>query len=105
MRVLDIFSGVGGMSLGLNRAGFETVAFCELPENQAVIRKHWSDVPIYDDIKELTYERLQADGIVSDTISFKQRAGKGYQQQAWDSSANDTYLATRNWHVIKQTDA
>jgi site-specific DNA-cytosine methylase len=28
-QVLDLFSGIGGFSLGLERAGMETVAFCE----------------------------------------------------------------------------
>lgn len=42
MRVLDLFSGIGGFSLGLERAGMRTVAFCEIdPYCQAVLRKHW----------------------------------------------------------------
>ena len=54
MRVLDLFSGVGGFSLGLEAAGMETVAFCERePFCQAVLRKHWPDVPIHDDITQL----------------------------------------------------
>ena len=32
MKVLDLFSGIGGFSLGLERAGFETVAFCEIED-------------------------------------------------------------------------
>ena len=64
MNVLDLFSGIGGFSLGLERAGFKTVAFCEIdPKCRLVLKKHWPDVPIYEDIKELTYERLQRDGI------------------------------------------
>ena len=54
MRVLDLFSGIGGFSLGLNRAGMQTVAFCEIePYCQKVLAKHWPGVPIYDDIREL----------------------------------------------------
>ena len=69
MRVLDLFSGIGGFSLGLERAGFETVAFCEInPFCRQVLAKHWPKVPIYEDITDLTAERLAADGISVDVI-------------------------------------
>lgn len=52
--VLDLFSGIGGFSLGLERAGMKTIAFCEIDKFcQKVLRKHWPDVPIYDDITKL----------------------------------------------------
>lgn len=73
LKVLDLFSGilVGGFSLGLERTGgFETVAFCEIEEfPRKVLRKHWPDVPIYEDVRELTAERLAADGITVDVIT------------------------------------
>ena len=51
MRVLDLFSGIGGFSLGLERAGMETVAFCEIDDYcRRVLKKHWPDIPIYEDI-------------------------------------------------------
>ena len=54
MRVLDLFSGIGGFSLGLEWAGMETVGFCEQDEYcKKVLRRHWPDVPIHNDIKEL----------------------------------------------------
>lgn len=54
MKVLDLFSGIGGFSLGLERAGMETVAFCEFDEHaRAVLKKHWPNVPIYNDVREL----------------------------------------------------
>ena len=54
MRVLDLFSGIGGFSLGLERAGMETIAFCETdPYCRQVLQKHWPNVPIHNDIKEL----------------------------------------------------
>jgi DNA (cytosine-5)-methyltransferase 1 len=54
VRVLDLFSGIGGFSLGLERAGMRTVAFCEIePYCQAVLRKHWPGVPCFPDVREL----------------------------------------------------
>jgi DNA (cytosine-5)-methyltransferase 1 len=59
LNVLDLFSGIGGFSLGLERAGMKTVAFCEIdPAAQAVLRKHWPSVPIFSDVTKLTAEDL-----------------------------------------------
>ena len=64
MNHLDLFSGIGGFSLGLERAGIKTIAFCEFDKHaQKVLKKHWPDVPIYSDVRELTHERLKSDGI------------------------------------------
>ncbi len=70
LRVLDLFSGIGGFSLGLERSGgFETIAFCEIePYCRAVLAKHWPGVKQYDDVRTLTAERLAADGITVDVI-------------------------------------
>lgn len=58
--VLDLFSGIGGFSYGLEMTGgFKTVAFCEIdPFCQKVLRKHWPSVPIFEDIKELHREDI-----------------------------------------------
>ena len=67
MKHLDLFSGIGGFSLGLEATGgFKTVAFCEIEEYpRKVLRKHWPNVKQYKDIRKLTYEKLKADGIDS----------------------------------------
>lgn len=69
MRVLDLFSGIGGFSLGLEAAGFRTVAFCEADEAcRRVLAKNWPGVPIHDDVQNLSAQRLTADGISVDAI-------------------------------------
>ena len=69
MKVLDLFSGIGGFSLGLERAGMNTVAFCEIdPYCRAVLKKHWPEVPCYEDVRNLTNETLRSAGISVDLI-------------------------------------
>ena len=71
MKVLDLFAGIGGFSLGLERTGgFETAAFCEIDKKaQLVLRKHWPNVPIFEDVSELSKEKLDAEGINIDVIT------------------------------------
>jgi DNA (cytosine-5)-methyltransferase 1 len=56
LRMIDTFSGIGGFSLAARwLGGIETVQFVERePYCQRILRKHWPDVPIHDDI--CTYE-------------------------------------------------
>ena len=61
MRLLDLFSGIGGFSYAAETliGGYETVAFCEMDEFcQKVLKKHWPDVPIFDDVRTLDATRL-----------------------------------------------
>lgn len=70
IRVLDLFSGLGGFGLGLERTGgFETVAFCEIDDFcRRVLQKHWPKVKCYYDVKTLTADVLRRDGISVDAI-------------------------------------
>ena len=64
MNHLSLFSGIGGLDLAAEWAGFKTVGFVEFnPFCQAVLRKHWPNVPIISDIREVTKKRLATDGI------------------------------------------
>ena len=59
LKILDLFSGIGGFSLGLERTGgFETIAFCEIEEfPRKILAKHWPNVPIAHDVRKLSYNR------------------------------------------------
>jgi DNA (cytosine-5)-methyltransferase 1 len=64
LTVLDLFSGIGGFSLGLERAGMETVAFCEQDKIcQQVLKKNWPDIPIFSDVKTLNKKLLEKSNI------------------------------------------
>lgn len=61
MRLLDLFSGIGGFSLGLERTGlYETVAFCEYNENRwPILRRHWNHVPILRDVRDIDADMVE----------------------------------------------
>ncbi|MNI26717.1 putative BsuMI modification methylase subunit YdiP [compost metagenome] len=86
MNHLSLFSGIGGIDLAAEWAGMKTVAFCERePFPQKVLKKHWPDVPIYDDVCTLTKERLEADGIDTGTIGI---ISAGYPCQPFSVAGN-----------------
>ena len=66
LRVLDLFSGIGGFSLGLERTGgFETVAFCEIdPFCRRVLAKHWPNVRQFNDVTKLRGEDVGAVDVI-----------------------------------------
>ena len=70
LKILDLFSGLGGFSLGLERTGkYKTVAFCEIDKYcTLLLQKHWKGVKIYNDVKKITKEGFEADGIESPDI-------------------------------------
>lgn len=65
LKVLDLFSGIGGFSRGLElTGGFETVGFCEIePFCHKVLGKHWPEVPIFEDVRSLNSGKLKETGI------------------------------------------
>jgi DNA (cytosine-5)-methyltransferase 1 len=65
--MLDLFSGIGGFSYAAEKlvGGYETVAFCEYDKHaQKVLRKHWPDTEIIDDVRELANDADRFRGLV-----------------------------------------
>lgn len=60
LRVLDLFSGIGGFSLGLElTGGFKTVAFCEInPDRRTDLARIWPGVPIFEDVRSVKAEMV-----------------------------------------------
>jgi DNA (cytosine-5)-methyltransferase 1 len=65
LKVLDLFSGLGGFSLGLERTGyFKTIAFCEIDKYcSLILDKHWKGIKIYNDVRKINKEQFDTDGI------------------------------------------
>ena len=71
LKVLSLFSGVGGFDLGLEQSGMKTVALCEWDRKcQSVLCHHWPDVPIFGDVSELTGDELLSQDIYPDVVAF-----------------------------------
>jgi DNA (cytosine-5)-methyltransferase 1 len=98
MRHLDLFSGIGGFALAAQRVWgdeLDIVSFCEIdPFCQKVLKKHWPDVPICEDIRKLDYgwitansnkmRKLQQEGL--EQIE-RRRTGDSYCERCEDCSA------------------
>ena len=57
MTHLSLFSGIGGLDLAAEWAGFKTIGFCEWAEYpRKILQKRWPGIPIWRDIKTLTKE-------------------------------------------------
>ena len=66
LKLLDTFSGIGGFSYAAEKlvGGFETTQFIEIdPYCQKVLKKHWPNVPIHDDIRTFTAKPFQYDAV------------------------------------------
>jgi len=71
MKVLSLFSGVGGFDLGLENAGMETVFQCEWDKHcRTILDRHWPTVPKWDDVATLTGEHILAHAPVIDVVAW-----------------------------------
>jgi len=60
MKVGSLFTGIGGIDLGLERAGFEIAWQCELDSwCRQLLHQHWPSVPQYEDVTEMRGGQLE----------------------------------------------
>ena len=105
LKVLDLFSGLGGFSLGLERTGcFKTTAFCDNDKySRLLLQKHWKGVKIYNDVREINKEQLESDG-----IQFPDVITGGFPCQPFSvagkqkGTSDDRHLWPEMFRIIKE---
>ena len=106
LKLLDLFSGIGGFSLGLeSTGGFETIAFVEKNEFcQKVLKKHWPNITIEGDIRDVKGEKYQADivtgGFPCQPFSVAgKRKGTDDDRYLWDETIRVVRECRPRWFI------
>lgn len=99
LKLLDLFSGIGGFSLGLESTGFfETIGFVEKDKFcQKVLKKHWNNINIEEDIRNVKGEKYAAD-IITGGFPCQPFSVAGKRK----STADDRYLWDEMLRVIRE---
>ena len=102
LNVLDLFSGIGGFSVGLEATGkFKTIAFCEKDKFcQKVLQKHWQGTEIYEDIRNIDGTKIKAD-VITGGFPCQPFSTAGKRKGTED----DRYLFPEMLRIIKETQA
>jgi len=99
MKLLDLFSGIGGFSLAARWAGIETVGFCEIdPYCRRVLEKNFSGVPIHGDIRTLRGDEFGPIDIITGGDPCQPHSNAGKRK----GKADDRYLWPEMLRVIQR---
>ena len=90
LKVTSLFSGIGGIDLGLEATGyFKTTLFSEIdPFCQKILKKHWPNVPIIPNVKDINGKEIETDVLVGGfpcqpfSVAGK-RKGKEDERHLW----------------------
>lgn len=100
MKHVSLFSGIGGIDLAAEWAGFRTILFCESdPYCKKVLSKHWPSVPIIDDIRHVTKD------LVNDTVDV---VSGGFPCQPFSlfgkrkSTEDDRYIWPEMFRIVRE---
>jgi len=103
---LDLFSGIGGFALAAKWNGYRTVGFCDNePYAQAVLKKHWPEVPCHKDIREVRGELYAGVTLLTGgfpcqpfSVAGKQR-GKDDNRYLWPEMLRVIQEAKPTWII------
>ena len=106
LKLLDLFSGIGGFSLGLESTGyFETIGFVEKDEFcQKVLKKNFNNIPIESEVRNVKGDRYAADIITGGfpcqpfTVAGK-RKGTDDDRYLWDETIRVIRECKPRWFI------
>tara|TARA_R110000868_G_scaffold378690_1_gene644273 strand:- start:86 stop:940 length:855 start_codon:yes stop_codon:yes gene_type:complete len=106
LNVLDLFSGIGGFSLGLESTGFfKTIAFVEKDKFcQKVLQKNFPNIPIEDDVRNVKGEKYRADVVTGGfpcqpfSVAGKRR-GTDDDRFLWDETIRIVSETKPKWFI------
>jgi DNA (cytosine-5)-methyltransferase 1 len=106
VNVLDLFSGIGGFSLGLESTGFfKTIGFVEKDKFcQKVLQKNFPNIPIEDDVRNVKGEKFRADVITGGfpcqpfSVAGKRR-GTDDDRFLWDETIRIVSEQKPKWFI------
>lgn len=109
----SFFTGIGGLDMAAERAGFKTVGQCEFADYPTkILEKHWPDVPRWRDIRDVTADAIRDRGIRQvDIISggfpcqphslAGKREASGDERDLWGELARVIYEIKPRWVVAE----
>lgn len=110
MRVGSLFSGIGGLDLGLERAGMEVIWQVEQdPFCNKVLERHWPEVKRYGDIKEVDWSGVEKPDLICGGFPcqpFSQAArGRNPQKSLWGEFARALAYLQPSYAIVENVPA
>ena len=111
MRILDLFSGIGGFSLGLESTGyFKTIAFVEKDEFcQKVLKKNFPNVPIESEVRNVKGKKYATEVVTGGfpcqpfSVAGK-RKGTDDDRYLWDETIRIVAETKPKWFIGENVD-
>jgi len=108
MKVLSLFSGIGGFDLGFQRAGMEVIGMCEIDKHaQEILKRQFPDATLHTDVREVSYAPGTVDLICGGfpcqdlSVAGKRRGLAGNRSGLWFEFARIIDEAEPAWVVIE----